>query len=134
MVRHAVINRPWLLLVAGVVAGACTSGSNSIDRPGSDVACTLEARAGINLTAFDSVGGQPLGTIGTVVAQDGNYSEKAIGIPGTPVRYSMAFERAGTYTVTAAVDGYQSWRATGVVVPRDACHVIPVQLTARLVR
>ena len=128
------MNSAWWLLVAGLVAGACSSTSNSIDRPGSEVVCTLEARAGINITAFDSVGGQPIGTIGTAIAQDGSYSEKAIGVPGTPVRYSMAYERAGTYTVTLAVDGYQSWRATGIVVRRDACHVIAVQLTARLVR
>lgn len=96
--------------------------------------CTLEARAGITLTAVDSLSGQPVVTTGTAGAQDGGYSEKAIAIPGTPVRYSMAFERPGTYTVTLAVDGYQVWHATGVVVPRDACHVITAQLTARLVR
>jgi len=134
MVRAGAMNHLLVLLAAGLVAGACSSGANSIDRPGSDVVCTLEARAGINLTAFDSVSGLPLGTAGTAVAQDGSYSEKAIAIPGTPVRYSMAFERPGTYVVTVAVDGYQSWRATGVVVQRDACHVTTVQLTARLVR
>jgi hypothetical protein len=94
----------------------------------------LEARPGITLTAFDSVGGQPLVTGGTVVAQDGSYSDKALAVPGTPVSYSMAYERAGTYTVTVVVDGYQTWRTTGVVVQRDACHVITVRLTARLVR
>ena len=132
--RQGPTNHLWLLLTAGVVAGACSSGSNGIDRPGSDVVCTLEARAGITLTAVDSVSGQPIGTTGSAGAQDGGYSEKAIAISGTPVRYSMAFERPGTYAVTVAVDGYQAWRATGVVVPRDACHVITVQLTARLVR
>lgn len=131
---HGRTNHLWLLLAAGVVAGACSSGSNGIDRPGSDAVCTLEARAGITLTAVDSLSGQPVVTTGTAGAQDGGYSEKAIAIPGTPVRYSMAFERPGTYTVTLAVDGYQVWHATGVVVPRDACHVITAQLTARLVR
>ena len=134
MVRRNALNRVWQLLVIVLFASACTSGSNSIDRPGSDVVCTLEARPGITLTAFDSVGGQPLGTAGTVVAQDGSYSDKALAVPGTPVSYSMAYERAGTYTVTVVVDGYQTWRATGVVVRRDACHVISARLTARLVR
>src|SRR5689334_9008005 len=52
-VRQGPTNHLWLLLTAGVVAGACSSGSNGIDRPGSDVVCTLEARAGITLTAVD---------------------------------------------------------------------------------
>ena len=134
MIEQSAIGHVWRLLAAGLVAGACSSGSNSIDRPGSDVVCTLEARPGITLTAFDSVGGQPLVTVGTVVAQDGSYSEKALSVPGSPVSYYMAYERGGTYAVTVVVEGYQTWRATGVVVQRDACHVITVRLTARLVR
>ena len=124
------MNGVWWLLAAGIVAGACSAGSKGVD----DVVCTMEARPGINLTAIDSVGGQPISAAGVAVAEEGSYSDKAIALPGTPVRYSMAYERAGTYTVTVAVDGYQSWRATGVVVRRDVCHVITVQLTARLVR
>ena len=120
------------MLTFGLLAGACSSASGIFD-PGTDTVCTLEARPGIGLTAFDSVSGQGLSTIGTVVAQDGTHSDTAFALPATPVNYSMAYERPGTYTVTASFNGYQTWKATGVVVQRDVCHVKTVQLNARLV-
>ncbi|MEO5580406.1 MAG: PEGA domain-containing protein [Gemmatimonadaceae bacterium] len=48
------------------------------------------------------------------------------------VLLSLAYERAGTYTVTVTKPGYREWRRTGVQVGRDECHVITVPLTARL--
>lgn len=47
---------------------------------------------------------------------------------------AAAGERAGTYTVTIGHAGYASFTQTNVVVNRDACHVIPVKLEARLLR
>ena len=126
------MNRGVAVLAVALLASACGSISDIFDRD-SHTVCTEEARPGIALTAFDSVSGQGLATIGTVIAQDGAHSDTAFALPATPVRYSMAFERAGTYTVTATVNGYQTWKTTGVLVTRDVCHVITVQLSARLV-
>lgn len=115
-----------LLAATFLLQAGCSA--SSLDASSS---CTLEARAGITLTTIDSLSDQPIITAGTVSAQDGAYVEKAVGLAP---RYWMAYERKGTYTVTVQVDGFQSWRATNVVVSANACHVNPVALTARLVR
>jgi hypothetical protein len=38
----------------------------------------------------------------------------------------------GSYTVTVRANGYRPWIKSGVAVAKDACHVIGVNLTARL--
>lgn len=127
------MKRVVVTLAFALLGGACSSASGIFD-PGTDTVCTLEARPGIALTAFDSVSGQGLSTVGTVIAQDGSHSDTAFASPGTPVRYSMAYERPGRYTVTVSMDGYRAWKADSIFVTRDACHVVTVQLNARLVR
>ena len=47
---------------------------------------------------------------------------------------ALAYERAGTYTVTVHATGYRDWIKPGVTVTKDVCHVIGVLLTARLVK
>ncbi len=43
-----------------------------------------------------------------------------------------AIERAGTYIITVAREGYHSWVLTDVEVTEDECHVDPVLLLAEL--
>lgn len=101
-------------------------------------ACTEEARAGITLTLQDSLLGAVPMTNVTATIRDGAYADSAVvaaypgGSPGGIIAF--AYERAGTYDVTARADGYVPWTRNGVVVDRDACHVIGVPLVARLVR
>ncbi|MBT5045162.1 MAG: carboxypeptidase regulatory-like domain-containing protein, partial [Gemmatimonadales bacterium] len=43
-----------------------------------------------------------------------------------------AWERAGTYEVSIAREGYHTWMQSGLVVNEDDCHVIPVNLDVAL--
>jgi hypothetical protein len=90
----------------------------------------LNAVAGIVVTTVDSVTGQPIQAMAEVVAKDGAYTDKAIGMPP---QYYAAYERSGTYVVTVLLAGYQQWQMPNVVVRRGQCHVTTSQLTARLV-
>jgi len=103
--------------------------------------CTLEARAGIVITLEDSVSGSrgPFAGV-SYVARDGAYRDtlflNSVAPPaGQPTfQVGLAYERAGTYQVTVTASGYKPWTKSAVAVAKDACHVIPVSLTARLVR
>ena len=55
-------------------------------------------------------------------------------MPGCPdsLALSAAHERPGTYTVTVSKPGYRDFTQSNIVVGADVCHVITVQITARL--
>jgi hypothetical protein len=67
----------------------------------------------------------------TGLARDGPFVEQLQSFGG---QLSGAFEREGTYDVWVTAPGYQTWLRENVTVGADECHVIPVRLTARLVR
>lgn len=92
-------------------------------------ACTLEARAGINLTVVDSTTGQPISNA-SATAREGAFQETLQPSPSHEL-FGL-FERKGTYDVVVSAPDYQTWRAENVIVDADECHVIPVRLTARL--
>lgn len=95
--------------------------------------CTLEARAGLNVTV--SLNGNPDITADgiAVTARDGNYIEDLFpNIPDTP-NFSGAYERPGNYIVTVSKQGYQTYTSSVVRVEADRCHVIPEQLSVNLV-
>jgi hypothetical protein len=103
------------------------------------IACTLEARSAITVAVSDSL--NPAVTTFTnvkVVAQSGSVRDSAffasIDTRTQPLAAGLAYERAGTYTVTVRADGYAPWTKSGIEVTRDACHVITVRVDARLVR
>jgi hypothetical protein len=52
--------------------------------------------------------------------------------PFTSVSLQGAGERPGTYTVTIVHPGYADWLLADVRVHRDVCHVVTVNLQARL--
>ena len=93
-------------------------------------ACTTEARAGINLEIRDAVTQQPAALGATITLTDGAYSEPLSNLDGLGA--AGAFERAGTYSVRVAKQGYKTFQKDGVVVTKDECHVIPVKVTALL--
>jgi hypothetical protein len=101
-------------------------------------ACTEEARPGLSVSVTDSLAGAAEFRDVSVIARDGEHRDSVFQsvYPGTPFGgpISLAYERAGTYDVTVRAQGYAPWGMAAVVVERDACHVVTVPLTARMVR
>ena len=114
LVLRALLLAPALVSCEGVPPGACT----------------LEARAGINVEVRDSVTGAPAAVGAIAIARDGGFADTLRTLDGVTV--SGAWERPGTYAVGIAKAGYQGWNATGVRVIDAGCHVQAVSLQARL--
>ena len=112
-----------LFLVAGLPLVEC----RWIDDP---VVCTDIFVYGINVTLTDAETGQPIEGA-TLTLTEGSYSETMESFLGSG-QYVGAGERAGTYTLTAEADGYESTTVTNIFVDADECHVIPVTLTVEL--
>ncbi len=113
----------------------CCLFASACDTAEPDIVCTLEARPGIIIEARDAVTGE--GVAGAVgILTDGDYLETMF-IPeedDVSPRLVGAYERAGTYDVIVAKEGYTTWRMRSVKVERDECHVMTVHLEARLER
>jgi hypothetical protein len=82
------------------------------------------------VTVLDATSGARV-TGATVRATTGDFAENLAEFDGV---YSGAHERAGTYTVVVSHPDYQQWQRAGVVVGRDACHVITESVEARVTR
>lgn len=95
------------------------------------VNCTMEARAGLNVTIQDAVTHAVLTEGVSVVAMEGTYSETLERIPGSDV-FSGAWEREGSYVLTVSKEGYQTYTSETIVVTADVCHVIPQNRTVEL--
>lgn len=116
----------WVvLLLAPLVGVACDAVA-----PG-DILCTTEAVAGIAVDVRDSVSDSPAGRGARIVARDGAYAD-TVQFTSLDGPYGLAYERAGSYTVTVQQQGYRVWSQSGIEVLRDVCHVRPVRLKARL--
>lgn len=91
-----------------------------------DVVCTEELRYGLKAYVSGPFM-QPLENCdATVVAVDGDYTERLTPVPwdeGVGCHFVGAQERAGTYTVTATLNGYLPQSVADVEVAEDACHV-----------
>ena len=120
-----------LLATAGVCLSLLVGSCQAL---GITKACTDEARAGIRLSLME-LGGSPLETDGvTVTVTDGSFAESRV-VPGdrADVPVLLAFERAGTYSITVTADGYDVWTSEGVRVTReDSCHVATTSVEAAL--
>jgi len=120
--------------LAIVSAAACTEAVNSVAQPPIPVSCTMNEIAGIVLFIVDSTDG-PFRAPVTTTLRDGPFSQ-TIAFPATyglDHRY-LAYERAGTYSITLDAPGYKTWRRDNVVVARGDCHVKPVSVTALMQR
>ena len=100
--------------------------------------CTLELVSAINVQVRDSVSGSMIASGAQLFVRDGTYADSASHPANRPELDSfslkVAGERAGTYTVTVRKLSYRDWTRSNVQVTRDACHVIPANLTALLQR
>ncbi len=96
------------------------------------VICTLEARAGLNVTVRDAQSNNYLGQGITVVATDGAYSETLAYMDGIIPSFAGAWERKGTYVLTVSSPGYITFVSDAITVTADECHVIPQQVEINL--
>ncbi len=97
-------------------------------------ACTTQYVYGLTIAVQDKATSQPI-CDATVTLVSGSYTEtvKPFVLP-TECRYNGAGERAGVYTITVAKDGFAVATMNNVRVDKDACHVIPVNVTIGLER
>jgi len=127
---------------ATLVLSATAAAKSSRTRPAMlqatgtlSLACTMEARAGINVGIVDSVSAAAPSGLGVMRLKvtDGTYSDslRTVTLLGN---WASAWERSGSFTATIDADGYLPWRKDGIVVTRGLCHVRPTSVTARLVR
>ncbi|WP_188438543.1 carboxypeptidase-like regulatory domain-containing protein [Planktosalinus lacus] len=113
----------FLILSALVVLGC-----NQND----DVACTQEARAGLNVTVKNAITNNYLGLGTTVLATDGNYSETQEYMEGIVPSFVGAWEREGNYILRVSAEGYATYISETITVNSDECHVIPQQVEVLL--
>lgn len=97
-----------------------------------DIACTLEARAGLNVTVKDAETNNYLGLGTTVIATDGDYSETLGYMEGIVPSFAGAWEREGNYILTVSAEGYVTYVSETITVTSDECHVIPQQVEVLL--
>ncbi|MEX2350697.1 MAG: hypothetical protein WD554_07435 [Flavobacteriaceae bacterium] len=96
------------------------------------IACTQEAKAGLNVTVKDATTNNYLGLGTTVLAKDGNYSETLINIDVIVPEFAGAWEREGNYILTVSAEGYVTYISETITVTSDECHVIPQQVEVLL--
>lgn len=121
--------RSTILACLPLVVAACGGPSETV--------CTLEARAGVNVTVTDSVSGTPVASAITVIVQDGAYRDSTTVPAGSPQgsnSVGSAWEREGVYSVTVHADGYSIWTRSGVRVESGECHVKASSVSAKLQR
>lgn len=77
----------------------------------------------------------PDSAVVTMRVEDGSYREERLArLRGAPQQFEFAFERAGTYVITASAPGYEVWRRTDVRAVKGACHVSRQVFRVQLVR
>jgi hypothetical protein len=110
---------PGMAVFMSLILGACGI---------TDLVCTDEAAASLNVTVVDSVSEAPV-LDAVVWVQDGVFQDTLEGGGGL---WYGPWERAGTYDVHVEHPDYRSWLKSGVTVEDGRCHVQSRSLTARL--
>lgn len=106
---------PRLVAALGALTAACESS------PVASVPCQQYAAPGITAAVYDAATRLSLEDA-LVTASDGAFLDSARVTAFSPF-VSLAYERAGTYSVSASASGYETF-VTQRVVMRDQCHVI----------
>lgn len=102
------------------------------DKEDNGIACTEEAKAGLNITIKDAETNVYLSDGVSVIATDGSYSETLVSFDVSEPIFSGAYEREGNYTITVSKSGYVTYTSEIITVTSDVCHVIPQQRTILL--
>ena len=102
------------------------------DEEDNGIACTEEAKAGLNITIKDAETNLYLSEGVSVIATDGSYSEALISFDVVEPIFSGAYEREGNYIITVSKSGYVTYTSEIITVTSDVCHVIPQQITILL--
>ena len=102
------------------------------DKEDNGIACTEEAKAGLNITIKDAETNVYLSDGVSVIATDGSYSEALVSFDVAEPIFSGAYEREGNYTITVSKSGYVTYTSEIITVTSDVCHVIPQQRTILL--
>src|SRR2546422_626886 len=95
--------------------------------------CTADFKFGLSVSVVSGLTGEPVCSA-TVIAADGSYRETLAAVQrlradgGTECAYQGAGERAGTYTLEARAGSSEN-TVTGIVVTKDACHVVQRTVT-----
>lgn len=114
-----------LLVFCVLLFVSCSSDTNGI-------ACTEEAKAGLNVTVRDAQTTNYLGIGTTIVATDGTYSETLQFIEEIIPSFAGAWEREGNYILTVSAQGFTTFVSETITVASDECHVIPQQVEISL--
>lgn len=114
-----------IVLVATVLMGC--KASNNTD----PIVCTTEARAGINVVVRDADTQAGIAALARGSVTDGAYVD-SLRTYGSTTTLAAAYERPGNYTVDVRATGYQGFTTTGIIVTKDACHVVPQTVTVNL--
>ena len=126
--------RPILAPVAlalALAAAGCDEGSLS------PIVCTEQFVYGLQIEVREADAGAPAAQGAVATVTDGDYVEVVAGpVSGRPdaLFIGAAGERAGTYDIEVARDGFEIWDTTGVVVDEDICHVLTEEVRVFLTR
>jgi hypothetical protein len=117
--------------IALIVCGLATSGCFLYG-----VDCTTQFVYGLNVQVQDSISGAWIGAGSTLLVADGSYHETVSWPPENSAMDALplsgAGERPGVYALTVRRAGYVDCQKAGVRVRSDECHVVPVNIVARL--
>ena len=117
------------LLASLAVAALGAVGCGGSGDPG---ACTTLLAFSLTITVTDAATGARI-CDATVTATAGAFSEQLQkGPDGGNCTYFGVAERAGTYQVTVSKTGFVTATRSGLVVTKDACHVMGVAATIPL--
>jgi hypothetical protein len=94
------------------------------------IVCTAQFVPAVVVEVRDSMTEDALAAGARGSVRDGTFLDSLR--PFTSASLQGAGERPGTYTVTIVHPGYADWLLADVRVHRDVCHVVTVNLQARL--
>jgi hypothetical protein len=125
-----VIPQPALRLVTWLGLTVATSSCQYVT-----VDCTGLSSPALQVAVVDAASGARIAAGATVVATDGSYKDSVV-FANDPSRdtltATLAWDRPGTYAVTARKTGYRAYSTSGVTVKKDRCLLETARVTARL--
>jgi hypothetical protein len=114
---------------------ACLAAILSISGCGSrNAECSLEARAGVNVSLKDAVTKKPICDAKVVITDGTGFSDTPPSIGQPDCIYGGATERTGTYKVEVTHPSYATANREGIEVKMDdvECHVVAQKVELEL--